>query len=279
VTPAASSTPWSSCPRPPRARRSCCASAWSATTSRRRPSRRPVDRQRPGPVRHRGLPARSRPARLHRGRLVPASGSLRCPARVPERARTGGDRVRERRPLHGRRRVRRKRILHQRPAGIRASGGLRSDDDVDHAELAAGPGASGYDVVAGDLGTMSASAGDFQTATTTCLAEDQPPTTLDHSAVLPAAARAPSSWRVRSTAAAQGPTTATTGRPPARRRDRERAATCGTSCIAGRCVAGDTFAGVCAEDPCVAQVCAVDPGAARRPGRICVSEVRSVCAA
>jgi hypothetical protein len=47
------------------------------------------------------------------------------------------------------------------------------------------PGATGYDVIRGDLGTLRATGGDFLAATQTCLLNGQPDTSTSHSAGSP----------------------------------------------------------------------------------------------
>ena len=138
-------------------------------------------------------------------------------------------------------------------------------------------GATGYDAVKGDLSTLRASGGDFTTATTTCLADDQAPTQLDD-----AGTPAPGSgffYLVRGTSCS-GSGTYDTGSPrQIGSRDAEVDAApiaCATFCARGKCTAGPPLDAGC--DGCTAALCGVDPYCCNTGWDAqCITEVRTLC--
>ena len=138
-------------------------------------------------------------------------------------------------------------------------------------------GATGYDVVRGNLVALRSSGGNFAWATETCLADNQAPTGLDD---FPTPALGTGFFfLVRGTTCSGSGTYDTTSPKQVGSRDAEVNAapiTCSAACSRGRCTGGPPLAPSC--DPCVAGICAVDPYCcATGWDDTCVEEVRSVC--
>jgi len=119
-------------------------------------------------------------------------------------------------------------------------------------------GASGYDVVRGDLGLLRASGGDFSTATTDCLADDQMLSTLDDAWVPSSGDMAFYVVRPSNCSGSGSYDTLEAGLAAGRDAGIDAAPiSCSTSCTRGLCATGPPADAQC--DECTTLICENDP--------------------
>jgi len=139
------------------------------------------------------------------------------------------------------------------------------------------PGASGYDVVRGDLGLLRTTGGDFSTATTDCLADDESMSTLDDSWVPSAGDTAFYAVRPANCTGSGSYDTLDAGLVAGRDAGIDAAPiTCSTTCTRGLCAAGPPLDPEC--DECAALICENDPYCCDTFwDNICVNRARTDC--
>jgi cysteine-rich repeat protein len=138
-------------------------------------------------------------------------------------------------------------------------------------------GATEYDVVRGSLNTLRSSGGNFATATTTCLADNQAATAFDDAGALTVGNGF--FYLVRGTSCSGSGTYNTTSPKQVASRDPGVEAapiTCSTVCSRGKCTQGPPLDPQC--DSCTAALCGADPFCCNTgwDGQ-CVMEVRTAC--
>jgi cysteine-rich repeat protein len=138
-------------------------------------------------------------------------------------------------------------------------------------------GATGYDVVRGSLNTLRSSGGNFATATTTCLGDNQ--TALGFNDASPLTAGNGFFYLVRGTSCSGSGTYNTTSPKQVASRDAGVEAapiTCSTFCARGKCSIGAPLDPQC--DACTVALCGVDPHCCNDTwDALCVQEVRTAC--
>jgi len=146
-----------------------------------------------------------------------------------------------------------------------------------HVSWPALSGATGYDVVRGSLNTLRTSGGNFATATTTCLGDNQTPTGVDDAGAITVGTGF--FYLVRGTSCSGSGTYNTTSPKQIASRDAGVEAapiTCSTSCARGKCTIGPPLDPQC--DSCTAALCGVDAYCCDTEWDYqCTVEVRTAC--